>query len=142
MDMSAYELSILVYESATTIDNTFETWLAATFAVVVTSYAAGNRLSIFIKLFIGSLYVVATLFLFARYSHTINYTIQYFEALAKLGDSAGEVETVASIANVRKFVIGLGTIGALIFLFFPSLSVKGTRGGKADRLSAETDPDS
>ncbi|MGR8948525.1 MAG: hypothetical protein ACU84Q_10785 [Gammaproteobacteria bacterium] len=55
--MAPYELTIIAYEATHLIDSTFETWMAATFAVTIFANVAGDSLNSSIKLFIAALYL-------------------------------------------------------------------------------------
>jgi len=120
--MTPYELSVLIYEATVTVDSTFQTWLGATFAIVIAAYAVGDRMRWPIKSFLAFLYLATAAFLYFRYTHIISYVVFYYSELARLNAAATNPGVVKEVAVIRQLVIALGTLGALAFLFFPSLT--------------------
>ena len=124
MELSYYELSILLHEATGIVDSTFETWLAATFAVVVVSYMASQKLNLKAKSFVAILYLATASFLFARYLNTMSSVMFYVNSMAELGASDNRRLVFSSVSLMRKAVFVFGTVGALAFLFFPDLLSK------------------
>jgi len=115
--MSPYELSILVYEATAAIDSIFETWMAATFALIVASHVADDKMTISTKLFVAILYFACAALLFFRYINFAQQTFQYLSELAKYDVNRIVNSDAQYIGLARRLVMIIGTVGSIIFLF-------------------------
>ena len=57
--MSEFKIIVLTQEPGRTITEQFNFWMATTFAVVIASYTAGERLCKAIRVYIAALYLAA-----------------------------------------------------------------------------------
>lgn len=115
--MSPFDLSILLYEATATIDSIFESWMAVTFAFIVASYVAGNRLSISFKVFVSTLYLACATLLFFRYINFAGQAFHYLAELEKHDISMMKDTSARALGFIRSVVFIGGTFGAIFFLF-------------------------
>ena len=117
--MSPYELSILQYEALNVIDSGFETWMAATFAIVIVAHAVGDKIDLKLRVFLAVLYASCVILLYGRYDDIMQ-NIFYYHSLMSVQDfitpSEGQVKTIALF---RKGIMVVGSLGALAFLLIP-----------------------
>jgi len=112
---SPAELAELALLAGASMDTQFQYWISVTFAVVVASFVAGERLSRPMRLLAAVLYLLASVLLISRFLQFAQTTRMYEIALADAGSptaSAGRL-----ILFTRFLLFGLGTASALYFLF-------------------------
>ena len=65
--MSEFELWQLIEANQGAVTDQFQFWMATTFAVVIASYTAGQRLALWARLAIAALYAIAAAVFYLRY---------------------------------------------------------------------------
>lgn len=119
--MSEFELNILVIEYSAAIDSQFNFWMAATFAIVVASHTAGDKLNRAGRLVLVLLYLLACAVFFLRYlaaADQVTYAIQ--ELLAAGGQSPSpELGSITRLG--RQTLLIVGTLFAVIVVVWPAL---------------------
>lgn len=110
---SLAELTELYFLRESALEIQFQFWLYITFAAVVASFAAGNRLSKRSRLLVALLYVLAVGVIATRwYSYAVDVVI-FRDALLESGVEL----TVANVTLVLRYcVVILGTLSAVMFL--------------------------
>ena len=119
--MSPYEYISLSYEATALIDSTFDTWMAATFAILMAAHVAGERLNLSIKIFIAILYVASAFIFLWRYADLSRQIAFYFSQIPEQDLLKMDSEVIRSIGLMRRVVMVVGSIGAVILLFVPQL---------------------
>ena len=119
--MSPYEYISLSYEATALIDSAFDTWMAATFAIVMAAHIAGERLNLSIKIFIAILYVASAFIFLWRYADLSRQITFYFSQIPEQDLLKMDSEVIRSIGLMRRVVMVVGSIGAVILLFVPQL---------------------
>ncbi|HEX7373416.1 MAG TPA: hypothetical protein VF277_00450 [Steroidobacteraceae bacterium] len=113
--ISSADLLNLVLAQRSSIDQQFQSWLTITFAVIVAGFIAGPRLVPRLRLIVAVLYVMATAHLTARWMSDGITAGEWVKVLASRG-VVYQVPWVA--ASLRMVLMLLGTVSALIFLFW------------------------
>ena len=117
--MAPYELYILQYEALNVIDNGFEAWMAATFAIVIVAHATGRSLTLKLRAFLSVLYVACAVLLYARYD-SIMQDIFYYQSLMSAQDIRAPIRDSVEITSlIRKGVMVIGSLAAVAFLLIP-----------------------
>ncbi len=80
--MSVYELSILQFEAINVIDNGFETWMAATFGIVIVAHATGHNLDLKLRLFLAALYAACAILSYGRYDSLMEHIDHYHSLMS------------------------------------------------------------
>ncbi len=117
--MSLYEYISLSYEATALIDSTFDTWMAATFAIVIAAHIAGEKLNLNIKIFIAILYTASAFIFFWRYADLSRQVAFYFSQISDQELLKMDPEVIRSIGLMRRLVMAVGSVGAVILLFVP-----------------------
>jgi hypothetical protein len=117
--MTEYELIALLRETALTISQDFEFFVTATFAVILASYAAGNRLKPIARIAIAVLYLGSVTMFFLRYQNLISQALFLGESLEAMGSDFPRTQYVSAVSTVRRLITAFGTIAALVTLFWP-----------------------
>ena len=113
--LSTFELIEIALLSRESVDNQFQYWVTITFAVIVASFAAGEKLSRNWRVAISGLYLLATAMFFARYvSDGLQYQM-YVDAFIARGGKWG-TQIVPILGVLRISIYAVGTIVALTFL--------------------------
>ncbi len=129
-DSFALELIGLMQNELAGIDTQFQFWLTITFAVVVASFMARGQLGITVRVVVAALYLLATALLSARSLGHVELAIYLGGVLTEHGIDAPQ--TFSNLVGwLRRAVLTLGSISALIFILFP---------GKGDSPAAATTP--
>ena len=121
--MTDFEITILVFESASLLEGTFETWIAMTFAIIVVAHTSGSTLNVTLKLLLAFLYLVTATLLYLRYSD-IAAQLAHFASLLPEHGGSPDIETVKLSSFLRKVVFVVGTFGSVIFLFVSKLNMQ------------------
>ena len=89
-------------------------WLTASFAVIVASFVAGSRLTVRFRVSIGLLYLLATAMTFAGWAAIGE---ELFVLYKELESRGVELEPPWMVAGLRLFLLILGTVLTLVFLY-------------------------
>jgi hypothetical protein len=112
--MTNYELVAIILEHRHIMDNQLQFWLSITFAVVVAKHAMGTKMMRSLKLFIGSLYLLATAAMVAR-MYQEGLELESLFMAAALRDVPHEAPMIA--LSLRSILVAAGAIGTLLFLY-------------------------
>ncbi len=117
--MSVYELSILQFEAINVIDNGFETWMAATFGIVIVAHATGHNLDLKLRLFLAALYAACAILSYGRYDSLMEHIDHYHSLMSAQDFIIQNATTTKTVALIRKGIMVIGSIGALSILLIP-----------------------
>jgi hypothetical protein len=96
------------------MDIQIQFWMSVTFAVVVASFSAGERLSLRLRILSGLLYLAATSTFIARWIHDYN---EMQVLLDEINIRGLGFEALTIPASLRVLLIAVGTVSVMIFLF-------------------------
>ena len=117
--ITAYELSYLVSETEAFIDVIFNRWVQATFAVLVATYFAAEKINTLFLKIMGSLYLAYSLAQLSTIAFQASKLIDYVEELETLVDDyAGNVIFSAPGGVLILIVFIVGTLSTLYFLHY------------------------
>ena len=108
------ELAELALLAGASMDTQFQYWISVTFAVVVASFVAGERLSRPMRLLAATLYLLASILLISRFLQFAQTTRIYEIALEDA--SSPSIAAGRLIVFTRFVLFALGTASALYFL--------------------------
>jgi hypothetical protein len=114
--MSEFEIWSLIEANQADAENQFQFWLATTFAVIIASYTAGHRLTIWARTSIAILYVLATIVFGLRYFNAFD-ALGYFVSQLRAFDVEPEGGNVISF--VRSIVFFGGSLLAVVLICAP-----------------------
>jgi hypothetical protein len=113
-DLTNEEL-IQLYDVVTgSVNAQFELWLTITFAVIIASYLAGQRLARLLQYLMATLYTTVSVLLYLMLVGAVQFS-QQFDAM-NVGASS-ESNLVLAIVVLRTLVWVLGTIATNVFIF-------------------------
>jgi len=118
------ELIELLQNESASIDMQFQLWLTITSAVVIAIFAAHRHLSIWLKVFVATMYAVASATIVLRYANDAS---QFVFLQNELRVRGVEYPTVADLRPLRSIVYSCGSLATLVFIIFHS-------GTRADKL--------
>ena len=121
--MTEYEIQMALLETSFAVSDTFQFWMAATFAVVVASYTAGQNLAYFIRGAIALVYIIAIAMFYFRYMDAADHVFYYIELLKNM-ESEYPLRRVSLISTLRKLLMIGGSLLALVFILSPIWSDK------------------
>ena len=113
------ELIGLMQNESASIDMQFQIWMALTFAVIIANYTTRSHLSLKLKLFVASMYALASCVLTVRYANDAS---QFIFLKAELSSRGVEYPSVVDLRLLRGLVYIIGTVATLIFVFIYSSS--------------------
>ena len=122
--MGQYSPAELALLAGGSMDTQFQYWMSVTFAVVVASFVAGERLSRPMRLLAAVLYLLASILLISRFWQFARTTRMYEIDLADAGTPTTSAGSLIPITRLLLF--GLGTASALYFLFMAKKSPEGS----------------
>ncbi len=107
------------------IDGQFQFWLSITFAALVASFVAGDRLPGRARVLMVLMYLVASVLLFRRYLRGMD----YFQHVMQLYTASGFIPPpprggLLSTAQLRWGLWVLGSLISAVVLLFPRLGVR------------------
>jgi hypothetical protein len=129
--MDEFQIRELIAANQEVVAQQFQFWMAATFAVVVASYSAGDRLVAWARACIAALYVGAVAVFFLRYVAAIADGASFREMLTDIGASIGAPGLPRWISILRRVVMIGGTVLAVVLILIPKAGHKAA----ADRNS-------
>ncbi|MBM4183787.1 MAG: hypothetical protein FJ207_06110 [Gemmatimonadetes bacterium] len=121
--MSEPDLWALFFDVNQDIDTQFQFWISITFAVLVASFVADERLSRVERLVIAALYLIAASIILLRYTSALAHQAQ---VLGLFADSGFAQPARPDIVGLLRF--GLFTVGSLIAaasVLFPRFGARG-----------------
>ncbi|MBO6557458.1 MAG: hypothetical protein JJ934_03985 [Pseudomonadales bacterium] len=105
---------IQLYDVVTgSVNAQFELWLTITFAVIIASYLAGNRLARSLQYTIAILYTAVSVLLYLMLFRAVQFSQEFGVDLGASSDS----KLVLLIVILRTAVWILGTIATIVFIF-------------------------
>ena len=115
---SPFELTELFFSRESVIDTQFQYWITFTFAVIVASFVAGNRLNRRLRVVVASLYAIATIVVVSRWYYVGQDLVAFIAQLREHGVAIGiPWITIAS----RVVLVALGSSAAIVFLLSEKL---------------------
>lgn len=125
--MSEFELWQLYDTFQRTVTDQFQFWMAATFAVVIASYTAGHRLSVWARSAIAVIYAVAATLFFVRYMGASDFPGEIAQQLREVG---GELTVPSGLlpSRLRRIVMIGGSLLAVILICVPTIADRRTSG--------------
>jgi len=117
--MSEFELSQLNGAQQQIVTDQFQFWMATTFAVVIASYTAGNRLALWARLSIAVLYAIAASVFFIRYLQAADLLGQI---LVQLSDATIRQPGGLLPSWLRRIVMVGGTLLAIVLICAPTIA--------------------
>lgn len=112
--VSVAELIELLQNESASIDMQFQLWITITSAVVIANFAARDNLSFWFRIFIASMYVLATSALMVRYANDAS---QFVFLRSELSDRGVEYPAVGDLRLLRFLIYSIGSLTTLIFVF-------------------------
>ncbi len=120
--LTSSDLITFMLAQRESMDAQIQFWISVTFALVVVSFSAGEKLSFQLRMLAGMLYLLATYTFVARWIH------DYSEMALMLQEinSRGLVEFTALTfpAAARFLLVIMGTLTAMVFLFKKNILTK------------------
>ncbi len=124
------ELIELLLNLVNQLDLQFQYWLSVSFAVIVTSYIAGDRLSMKIRIYIFLLYILASSIFSIRYFGSRTQVLFLSQELLTRVTDWPNLGGLTS--PVRQFTFIAGIIGTTWFLLFSKSKKELTEKTKED----------
>jgi len=112
--MAVAELIELMQNESASIDMQFQLWITVTSAVVIACHAARNHLTLWLKTFVVSMYVLATAAITLRYANDAS---QFQFLSAELQTRGVAYPSVGDLRLLRTLVYIIGTAATLLFVF-------------------------
>ena len=119
--MSEFELVILLREMGGGISEQFNFWMATTFAIVVASYTAGEKLNQGFRIVLVVLYAAACAVFYLRYMSAIELVTIIAGRLQDLGSDLGP-RIIPWASFLRRTVMLGGSFLAILIVLRPSLT--------------------
>ena len=121
--MTEFELRQLLFDIEAVVADQFQFWMAATFAVVVVSYTAGERLKVWARVCVAALYFAAVMTFFLRYLVATGQTREAFGMLRAMGADLGISYGLPTLVSyLRRIVIVAGTVFATVLILRPTVA--------------------
>ena len=112
--VSVAELIELLQNESASIDMQFQLWITITSAVIIACFAARDNLSLWLKLFIASMYTLAVITLMVRYANDAS---QFVFLKMELSNKGVEYPSVGDLRLIRALVFSIGSLATLLFVF-------------------------
>jgi len=116
--MSEFELWQLIEANQGAVTDQFQFWMATTFAVVIVSYTAGQRLALWARLIIAALYAVAATVFYLRYMMAYDMLGQLIKLL---GESVLEPRSGILASVLRRIVMVGSPLLAIVLICVPKI---------------------
>jgi len=119
-----------IYQSLTlnleALNDQFEFWMTVTFAVVVASYTAGNRLIISMRVIISALYILSVVMFYIRYDGIVSASGAFVGRLLEMGYTEDMLPMGKAwlASRLRIFIVFAGTLMAVLLICLPNISVQ------------------
>ena len=122
MELSYFELLQMVDVSISRLESVFQFWLSATFAAIVASHLAGEKLTKIYAGMLSSLYLVFTFSVIVRMVAWRDTLQSYFAALSAIRDEQGGAGMMSLVNNSIWATVLLGTIATVVFIWHSYLT--------------------
>jgi len=129
--MSEFELVLLLREYGGSISEQFNFWMATTFAIVVASYTAGDKLNLGFRFILVFLYASACAVFYLRYMGAVASVAVIAGHLQEIGSEFGP-RSVPWASFLRRLVMFVGSLLAILIVLRPSLSAGDEDPGTVD----------
>lgn len=117
--MSEAELLQLFLNVNQDIDTQFQFWISITFAVLVASFVADERLSRFERVVVTVLYLCAATILLQRYLSAVSHMTDVLRLFDESGLATPSVPAIAGLLRIALFTLGsLVAAVSVVFLRF------------------------
>ena len=123
--MTEFELNELLVLIGENINAQFQFWMAATFAVVIVSYSAGDRLANWARLVVAALYLTTVAMIYLRYLFSVEQAAPIFEQVLELNPQIS-VTRGNAVTTLRQFVMFAGSLLAVVLICAPSVGYRAT----------------
>ncbi|MDA9919893.1 hypothetical protein N9D87_00330 [bacterium] len=124
MELSYFELLQMVDVSISRLESVFQFWLSATFAAIVASHLAGDKLTKVYAGMLSSLYLVFTFSVIVRMIAWRDTLQGYFAALSAIRGEQGGAGMMSLVNNSIWATVLLGTIATVVFIWHSYLTSK------------------
>ena len=118
--MTEFELFSSLALISEVIDRQFEFWIATTFAVVIVSYSAGDKLKLPVRACVAFLYLIASAIFFIRILDSTAQASIVASELTEAGSVIG-TDAVAITTTLRRLLIILGTTIVTGLIIWPNI---------------------
>jgi hypothetical protein len=105
------------------IDTQFQFWMSITFAVLVASFVADERLSRMERVVVTALYLCAATILLQRYMSALSHQQYALQLFDRAGIARPELPTIAFVLRLALFTVG--SLVAAISVLFPRSGARG-----------------
>ena len=124
MELSYFQLLQMVDVSINRLESVFQFWLSATFAAIVASHLAGDKLTKVYAAMLSSLYLVFTFSVVVRMMTWRDTLKTYFDALTEIRGEQGGAAMVDLVNNSIWATVILGTVATVVFIWHSYLTRK------------------
>ena len=122
--MTEFEIIILTQEFSRSVAEQFNFWMATTFAVVIASYTAGEKLNGTIRIFVAVLYIGACTVYFFRYLDVVENIVHYMSILKEM-ESEYSTRNITVVTIARRMVMLGGSVLAILMIFKSNIGTVG-----------------
>ena len=122
MELSYFQLLQMVDVSINRLESVFQFWLSATFAAIVASHLAGDKLTKVYAAMLSSLYLVFTFSVVVRMMTWRDTLKRYFDALTEIRGEQGGAAMVDLVNNSIWATVMLGTVATVVFIWHSYLT--------------------
>jgi hypothetical protein len=120
--MTEADLLSLFFDVNQDIDTQFQFWISITFAVLVASFVADERLSRMERAVITALYLCAASIIYMRYTSAIAHQFAVLDLFAANGLTQPELPVLAGV--LRLILFTFGSLLAAASVLFPRFSAR------------------
>ena len=117
MELSYFETLQMINLSIDRLESVFEFWLSATFAAIVASHLAGDKLTKVYAGILTSLYLIFTFSVAVRSVTWVGALERYTELLVKMRGDLGESTPFPLVNGSISATMVLGTFAAVFFIW-------------------------
>ena len=116
--MTEIDIHMVLLEISGTVSENFQFWMATTFAVVVATYAAGEKLPAIVRGVLAVIYTMAAAMFYLRYQTATDQVAYYAQLLGEMKSELPAAK-LGAVTYLRRTVMLSGSLLAIIFLFAP-----------------------
>ena len=124
MELSYFQLLQMVDVSINRLESVFQFWLSATFAAIVASHLAGDKLTKVYAAMLSSLYLVFTFSVVVRMMTWRDTPKRYFAALTEIRGEQGGAAMIDLVNSSIWATVMLGTVATVVFIWHSYLTRK------------------
>ena len=124
MELTYFELLQMVDVSINRLESLFQFWLSATFAAIVASHLAWDKLTKIYGGMLSSLHLIFTFSVIVRMIAWRDTRQSYFAALSAIQGEQGGAGMMSLINNSIWATVLLGTIATMVFIWHSYLTSK------------------